>query len=515
MRLLEIVETSRQVAATRARLEKIGQLAALLKRAGADDVGLAVAYLSGYTPVGRVGIGPATLRAAFPDTAVDCGELTLLEVERALRRMAELAGPGSNRERGRIVRALLARATREEQDFLTRLMLGELRQGALEGVMVEAIACAAELPAASVRRAAMFGGDLTEVAGTALAEGRAGLARFSVQLLRPVRPMLAASAEEVGAVLARFERAALEYKLDGARVQVHRAGGEVRIFTRQLRDVTASLPEVVETVRALPVREVILDGEALAFRADGKPRPFQVTMRRFGRRLELDRMQRELPLTTYFFDCLYLDGEDLVDRSTNERTKALAGSLPEPLVVPRTVTADPMEAETFLQEALAAGHEGIMAKALDAPYEAGRRGQTWLKLKPAHTLDLVVLAAEWGSGRRRGWLSNLHLGARDPAAGSFAMLGKTFKGMTDETLEWQTRKLQELEISRDAHTVYVKPELVVEIAFNDVQRSPRYPAGLALRFARVKRYRPDKRPEAADSIDSVRAIYERSATTAD
>ena len=509
MRLGELAQTSKRVARTSARLEKIDLLAATLRRLSDREVPVAVAYLSGELPQGRIGIGPAMLEAAFPDASAAAPTLSLLEVDAALDRIASLSGPGSTGKRGRLLRELLARGTREEQEFLARLLLGELRQGALQGVMVEAIARAADVPASAVRRAHMFSGDLPEVAAAALLEGAQALARFSIQLFRPVQPMLAQTVDEIEDALRRLENAALEYKLDGARVQVHRAGGEVRVYTRRLNDVTAAVPELVEGVLALPVRDIILDGEALAFRPDGKPQPFQVTMRRFGRKLDVARMQRELPLSAYYFDVLYLDGASLSDQPTRERLAAIQEALPEELVIPRTVTGDAEEGEAFLQGALAAGHEGIMAKALDAPYEAGRRGQSWLKLKPAHTLDLVVLAAEWGSGRRRGWLSNLHLGARDPATGGFVMLGKTFKGMTDEMLEWQKRRLQELEVARDEWTVHVRPELVVEIAFNDIQTSPTYPGGLALRFARVKRYRPDKRPEQADTIETVRAIHER------
>ncbi len=391
------------------------------------------------------------------------------------------------------------------------MLMGDLRQGALAGVMVEAVARAAKLPTASVRRALMFSGDLGEIAVAALTHGREGLRRFSLQLFRPVQPMLAQTADEVEEALEGLDVATLEYKLDGARVQVHRAGDEVRVYTRRLNDVTPAVPELVERVAALPVREIVLDGEALALRSDGRPHPFQQTMRRFGRKLDVERMRRELPLQGFYFDCLLLDGEELIDRPAAERLEALGQALPAELAIPRAVAGQLSEAQGFLEAALAVGHEGIMVKALDAPYEAGRRGSSWLKLKPSHTLDLVVLAAEWGSGRRRGWLSNLHLGARDPESGGYVMLGKTFKGMTDEMLEWQTHRLQELEIGRDEWIVYVRPELVVEIAFKEIQESPRYPAGLALRFARVKRYRPDKPADGADTVQSVRAIYEASA----
>ena len=495
------------MARTRSRREKVIQIAATLERLEPREVRVAVAYLSGVLPQGRIGIGPSNLRAAQPDSYAAQPTLTIIDVDAGLERLMSISGTGSASKRARLLHDLLVRATRDEQDFLMRLLLGELRQGALEGVVVEGVAKASGVTGSAVRRALMFSGDLGEVTRTALSEGKSGLARFWIQLFRPVQPMLAQTADEVGDALQRLPSAGFEYKLDGARVQVHRAGDDVRVYTRRLNDVTSAVPELVETVRALPVREIILDGEALAFRRDGRPQPFQVTMRRFGRKLAVGRMRDELPLSAYYFDCLYLDGEGLVDRSTDERVSRLAEALPGSLVVPRLVTAEPAEVEDFLQAALVAGHEGIMAKALDAPYEAGRRGRSWLKLKAAHTLDLVVLAAEWGSGRRRGWLSNLHLGARDPASGGFVMLGKTFKGLKDQTLEWQTRRLQELEVSRDAHTVWVRPELVVEIAFDGVQASPRYPAGLTLRFARVKRYRPDKSAVEVDTIEAVRRIH--------
>jgi DNA ligase-1 len=399
--------------------------------------------------------------------------------------------------------------TAAEQDFLVRLLVGELRQGALEGVMLDAIAAASGLPTADVRRAAMLSGSLRETARVAMgADGAAALARFAVALHRPVQPMLATPADDIASAMARLGTAALEWKVDGARVQAHKAGGEVKVYTRALKDVTASVPEIVEALQALPARELILDGEAIALAPDGTPLPFQVTMRRFGRKLDVEAMRAELPLAAYFFDCLHLDGASLLDAPAQDRFDALAAALPPALVIPRIVTADVAAAEDFYADALARGHEGVMAKALAAPYEAGRRGASWLKVKRAHTLDLVVLAAEWGNGRRRGWLSNLHLGARDPASGGYAMLGKTFKGMTDAMLRWQTERLGALALgSTDGYVVHVRPELVVEIAFDGLQASSRYPSGLALRFARVKRYREDKRPEQADTIDTVRALY--------
>jgi DNA ligase-1 len=407
------------------------------------------------------------------------------------------------------LRDLLARATAAEQDFLGRLLFGELRQGAQEGVMLDAVARAAGTPATALRRAHMLAGDLPAVADAALARGAAGLADFGVRLFRPLQPMLAQSADDVADALARLGTAAFEYKLDGARIQVHRAGDEVRVYTRRLNDVTVSVPEIVEAARALPVDEVVLDGEAIALRKNGSPLPFQETMRRFSRRIDIDRQRAEVPLHAFFFDVLHLDGETLLDNPALLRLDALDDRVPEPMRVPRRITASESDARAFMDEARGKGHEGLLAKALDAPYEAGRRGRGWIKLKPANTLDLVVLAAEWGHGRRTGWLSNLHLGARDPTTGGFVMLGKTFKGMTDEILLWQTSALQELETSRDAYTVHVRPELVVEVAFNEIQASPRYPGGVALRFARLKGYRPDKRPDEADTIDTVRALHTR------
>jgi DNA ligase-1 len=372
--------------------------------------------------------------------------------------------------------------------------------------MVEAIARAAGVPGAEVRRAVMLRGALGPVAEVALAAGVPGLREFRLQVGRPLQPMLASTAPSVEAAMERVGEAAVEWKLDGHRVQVHRAGTEVAVFTRTLDDITARVPEVVAAALALPVSAAVLDGEVIALRADGRPHPFQVTASRVGSRLEVARLAASLPLTAFLFDLLHLDGQDLLDQAGAERHAAMAAVVPETLRIPRTVTADPAAAAAFLDDTLARGHEGVMVKSLAATWEAGRRGAGWLKVKPVHTLDLVVLAAEWGHGRRRGWLSNLHLGARDPSGG-FVMLGKTFKGLTDKLLTWQTERLQELEVSRDAYTVHVRPELVVEIAFDGLQTSPRYPGGLALRFARVLRYRPDKRPEEADTIQTVRALH--------
>ena len=507
-RLTELVVTSQRVAGTSGRLAKVAALAELLRRLSPEEIEIAVAYLSGETRQGKLGLGYAALRDARGGGEPHGDPLTLADVDAALERLSATSGKGSAAARAEQLGALFARATSDERDFLARLIVGELRQGALEGVMLDAIARAAALPAQDVRRAAMYAGGLAAVAKAALTEGAAGLARFSIRLLQPVQPMLATPAEDVAGALAALGTAALEWKLDGARVQVHKAGEEVRVFTRNLNDVTAAVPEAVEAVRALPARELILDGETIALAANGAPQPFQVTMRRFGRKLEVDRLRRELPLAVFFFDALWRNGDDLVDQPAHERFAALADAAPPQLVIPRIVTGDVAEGDAFLAGALAAGHEGIMAKAPEAPYESGRRGASWLKIKRAHTLDLVVLAAEWGSGRREGWLSNLHLGARDPGTGGYVMLGKTFKGLTDETLEWQTAAFLGRETAREGHVVRVRPEIVAEIAFNDLQASPHYPGGLALRFARLKRYRPDKTAAEADTIETVRALYD-------
>jgi DNA ligase 1 len=470
---------------------------------------LAAGYLSGVIPQDKLGVGWASLQAAASGPAADSATVELIEVDAALEQIARTGGKGSAETRLRLLRELLSRLTEDERRFLVGLVTGELRQGALEGLLVEAVAAAAGLPAGDVRRVAMLTGDLPRVARAALTEGAGGLAGFAVRLFHPVLPMLAGTAESETEALAELGEAALEWKLDGARVQIHKGGDEVRVYSRRLNEVTPAVPELVEQARALPARELIAEGEAIALRPDGTPHPFQTTMTRFGRRLDVERTRLTVPLTLFLFDLLYLDGTTLLDEPLVRRADALARTVPPSLLVPRLVTADPAAARGFLDAALARGHEGIMVKALDAPYEAGRRGRRWLKLKPVRTLDLVVLAAEWGHGRRDGWLSNLHLGARDEATGGFVMLGKTFKGMTDEMLAWQTARLQELEIGRDGHTVFVRPELVVEVAFNDLQASPQYPGGLALRFARLKGYRPDKSAGDADTMATLRAIWQR------
>jgi len=505
--LADLVGASRHVADTPGRNAKVAELAACLRRLAPAEIEIAVAYLSGEPRQGRSGIGYSLLRDAHPGVAAGAPSLTIGEVDAALEQIAATAGKGSKSERTRMLSALLTRATTEERDFLGRLMLGELRQGALESLMIDAVAQASCLPAASVRQAAMVATGIAGVAQAALTQGADGLRRFGLALMQPVAPMLAQPADSVTEAIRALGTAAFEWKLDGARVQVHKAGDQVRIFTRHRNEVTASAPEIVEALRSVPVSELILDGEAIALQPNGAPHPFQVTMRRFGRTLEVPAMQASLPLSVFFFDCLRHGADELTQAPASERFEALARALPAPLLIPRIVTGDAAAAEAFYDDALRRGHEGVMAKSLSAPYEAGRRAASWLKIKRLHTLDLVVLAAEWGHGRRKGWLSNLHLAARDDAKGGFVMLGKTFKGMTDQMLAWQTQDLLAREIRRDEWTVHVRPELVVEVAFNDLQASPRYAGGLALRFARVKRYRTDKSAVDADTVETVRAIY--------
>jgi DNA ligase-1 len=499
----DLVLTSTTVAATSSRLKKIELLAALLRGLAPNDAPIAIGFLTGWPRQGKLGVGWSTLEAARPASAAPAPELSIADVDQAFTRLQSVRGKQSGAERRRLLADLMARSTEEEQRFLYALVVGEVRQGALDGVMAEAVARAANVPSDRVRRAAMLAGDLAAVAEAVLTEGEAGLSRWSLQLFRPVQPMLADSAPNVAAALEQLGQASLEWKLDGARIQVHRQDDRVAIYTRSLNEVTGAVPEVVEAVRALPVRELILDGELIALDRDQRPLPFQITMRRFGRRLDVESLRSELPVMPFFFDVLRLDGEDLLDHPLADRLTRLEAVVPPAMRVPRIVTGDPEEGKRFEAGALERGHEGLMAKSLAAPYAAGRRGSAWLKVKTARTLDLVVIGVEWGSGRRQGWLSNLHLGARDPATGGFVMLGKTFKGMTDEILEWQTKELLARETHRDGHIVYVRPELVVEVAFSDVQRSPQYPGGVALRFARIKGYRPDKRPEEADTIHEV------------
>jgi DNA ligase-1 len=595
--LRELVQTSEAVAASSGRTAKITEIAALLRRADPGEVPVVVAFLSGELRQRQIGVGyaslgdllrpghagqppgrpeesPAATAAAVAggtDTAGAGGPLTVAETDAVFEVIGQVAGTGAQSERRRLLAGLFARATETEREFLVRLLAGELHQGALEGVMTEAVARAAGAPAEEVRRAHLLAGSLPLVAQAALAAARvpppapatepgpageagpgtqpgpavsggsaapgapgppggpapepepaadaarAALRAFGLKVGRPLRPMLASSAATVGDAFARLSPAAVEWKIDGIRVQVHRAGTEVAVFTRTLDDITIRVPEITEAVLALDVRAAVFDGEAVALAPDGRPRPFQVTASRTGSHMDVARQRADTPLTPFFFDVLHLDGTDLIDEPAHVRHARLAAVMPADLLVPRVVTGDTGAAGAFFADAVGRGHEGVVVKSLDGIYAAGRRGSEWIKVKPRHTLDLVVLAAEWGHGRRRGWLSNLHLGARDPATGGLVMLGKTFKGLTDEMLTWQTKRLLELADPpgsgpagdlKDAYGVLrVRPELVVEVAFDGVQGSPRYPGGVALRFARVLRHRPDKPAAEADTIGSVLALW--------
>jgi DNA ligase-1 len=515
VQLIDVTTASAEVGATSARLAKIARIADLLRCAGGEDdpklVAVVVSWLSGELPQRQIGVGWAALRTLPPPA--DKSSLTVLQVDAAFSEIGRVAGKGSQARRAELVKGLFSAVTEPEQTFLRRLLGGELRQGALLGVMADAVAKAADIAAPMVRRAAMLGGDLPAVAAAALTGGEAALEQFTLKVGQPVGPMLAQTATGVSDALERLGGTAVfEAKLDGARVQIHRAADAVAIYTRSLDDVTERLPEVVEATLALPVTELIADAEAIALRPDGRPHRFQVTASRFGRSVDIAAARQSQPLSVFVFDLLRLDGDDLLDRPTSERVAALDAIVPKARRVDRLITDDAEAAQRFLDITLGAGHEGVMAKSLTAPYEAGRRGAGWLKVKPVHTLDLVVLGVEWGSGRRTGKLSNIHLGARDPSTGGFVMLGKTFKGMTDAMLEWQTTRFKKLaDGPTDGWVVKLRPEQVVEIAFDGVQGSTRYPGGMALRFARVLRYRDDKGPADADTIDTVRALYEHSA----
>lgn len=506
--LTALVRVSAQVSRERSRRAKITLIANQLGVLGSDAAGLAVSYLSGEIPQGRIGIGPAQIDALRFTGTVSAPALTLFEVDRVLDAVQALKGSGSQGRRRDLLQGLFERASPDERGFLARLLLGELRQGAVQGLVMEAVAQAAGVATGLVRRALMLTGDPSRVTRTALEQGAAGLTAVRLELFRPILPMLAQPADDLDDALARLDAPDLEYKLDGARVQVHKRGEEVRVYSRQGHDVTAAVPEIPELIAPLPLTDLVLDGEVLALRPDGRPYPFQTSMRRFGRRLDVASLRAELPLNAFFFDCIQCDGHLLIDAPASERIQALAQAIPDHAVITRLRPRDAAEARAFLEQALALGHEGIMAKDPAAPYDAGARGRQWLKVKPTQTLDLVVLAAEWGSGRRSRWLSNLHLGARDPAGG-FVMLGKTFKGMTDAMLLWQTERLSALALAQDGPVVQVRPELVVEILFNEIQESAQYPGGLALRFARVKRYRSDKTADQADDIGAVRTLFRR------
>jgi DNA ligase-1 len=507
--LADIVATSREVAATRSRLNKIGLLAGILRQCESAELPAAVGFLCGELRQGRLGLGPRTLSRLRTEPQPTNLAVTVLELDAAFRTLEDLSGKGVASEREQVLSALFARLAAEERTFVVRLILGELRQGALESILLDALAEAAHVSVESVRQAMLFAGNAADVAVSAFRGGEAELLAFTIKLFRPLRPMLAQSAKTAAEAFSRTAPAAAEYKLDGARIQLHREGDRVAVYSRYGNDLSEALPEIVELGRSLSARSLVLDGEVIALRADGRPQPFQVTMQRVGRRLDVAAARADLPLRAFFFDCMYADGQVLVGEANSLRWEALCAAVPPEARVTRLAVATGDEAEAVLRAALASGNEGVVVKALASSYDAGLRGAGWLKVKPAPTLDLVVLAVEWGSGRRKGWLSNLHLGARDPETGGFVMLGKTFKGMTDAMLEWQTEKFQALATERSEWVVKVRPEVVVEIAFDGLQKSSTYPGGLALRFARVKRYRPDKPASDADTIQMVRELFER------
>ncbi|HEU4348859.1 MAG TPA: ATP-dependent DNA ligase [Actinoplanes sp.] len=505
MKFLDLAATSAAVSAVPGRKAKIDLLADALRRLDRAELAAGSAYLAGELRQRQTGVGYASLRDRPPPA--DEATLSVGAVDAAIAEISAVAGAGSQARRRDLVAALFGAATADEQRLLVGLFSGELRQGAQAGLLADAIAKAAEVPPAAVRRALLLSGDLKQVAVAALTGGAPALAGFSLTVGTPLTPMLAQSASDVSsALLATGTPATVDMKLDGIRIQVHRSGDEVSVFTRSLDDITARVPEVVAATRALPVSQIVLDGEAMTLDARGRPRPFQETSSRAATRGGRPGSLDGPVLVPYFFDLLHVDGTDLLDEPGRVRWAALADVLPGELIVGRRAVETEAEAVAVFAEALAMGHEGVVIKAPDAPYDVGRRGSAWVKVKPRHTLDLVVLGVEWGHGRRKGWLSNLHLGARDPRTGGFVMLGKTFKGLTDELLRWQTERFRELAVEDNGWVVTVRPEQVVEVAFDGVQTSPRYPGGVALRFARVLRYRDDKRAEEADTIDMVKAI---------
>jgi DNA ligase 1 len=501
----DVAALTDELVSTRARSRKVAALATVLARAEGDELPVIVAMLAANPRQGRIGVGWRTVANVEAPPAAE-PSLTVGEVDAALTRLAGLHGPGSQAARTAELQGVLGRSTEAEQDLLRRVLVGELRHGALAGLLTDAVAKAFAVPLAAVRRAAMLDGELARVAVVARDGGAEGLGAIGLTVGRPVQPMLAQTAADVADALGLAtggdgRPCSVEWKLDGARIQVHRDGDEVRIYTRNLNDVTDRLPGIVDLARRLPAERLVLDGEAVGVGEDELPRTFQDTMSAFGQ----EDGVAGAGLQSRFFDVLHRDGADLIDRPLTERLAALE-EVAGPWRIPGVITADPADAQRVLDESLAAGHEGVMVKDADSPYDAGRRGGAWRKVKPVHTLDLVVLAVEWGSGRRRGVLSNIHLGARDPETGGFVMVGKTFKGLTDALLAWQTERFTELATDMGDWVVTVRPEQVVEIALDGVQASTRYPGGVALRFARVRRYRDDKGADEADTIDAVRAL---------
>jgi DNA ligase-1 len=501
--LSDVAEASAHVAATSSRSAKVAILAELLRALAPEEVPLVAAFLSGVPRQGRIGVGYAGAYSGGRTGAVNEATLTVADLDRALEEIQATTGSGSATRRRQLLDDLFARATEPEADLVRRLLTGELRQGALAAIMIDAVSQVAGVPAGVTRRALMLSGDLPRTAAVALSEGEPGLRAIGLEVFRPVLPMLASTSESVAEAVGAFELASVEWKLDGIRIQIHRRGDDVRIYTRNLNEITEALPGIAAIARALPVEAAVLDGEALWMTEDG-PAAFQDTVAR------LDNNTQPDGIATFLFDLLHVDGEDLLDTPLRERRARLEAVAPAH-TIPGVITADEADAQRVLDEALRAGHEGVVVKDAASLYAAGRRGKAWRKVKPVKTYDLVVLGAEWGHGRRRGRLSNLHLGARDPESGSFVMVGKTFKGMTDELLEWQTKELLEREVERQGIAVLVRPELVVEIALDGAQASTRYPGGVALRFARVKRYRPDKDAAESDTIDDLRALLQRRA----
>ena len=504
--LAEVVGASKNIADTSSRSRKVAILAELLEELDASEIAITVGLLSGIPRQGRIGVGYSTIYGIERQPAVE-PSLTIDDLDRAIADIQAATGTRSAARRRHVLGELLARATEPEADFVKRFFTGDLRQGALAGLMADAVAKAAGVPADTARRALMLSGDLTRTAEIALTEGEEGLRKVGFELFRPILPMLASTADSVADAVSSFERSSVEWKLDGIRIQIHRRGEDVRVYTRNLNDITAALPGIVDAVLLLRVQQAVLDGEALWMNQDG-PAAFQDTVS------QIDSDAPPEGIKTFLFDLLHVDGDDLLDIPLRDRAARLEALAPQ-LRIPAVITSDPAEGQRVLDESLSAGHEGVVVKDAASLYAAGRRGKAWRKVKPVRTYDLVVLGAEWGHGRRQGWLSNLHLGARDPSTGEFVMVGKCFKGLTDELLAWQTRELVQRETGRRGIAVLVRPELVVEIALDGVQSSTRYPGGVALRFARVKRYRPDKNAEDADSIDDLRALLPARSQAAD
>ncbi len=514
----EVVALGRRLETTAARNKKSDLLADFLRKLGADEIAIAVRLILGRVfgenDPRTLDIGWSTVRMVIrspSQQSLFSRPLTIRRLNDDFSRMADVAGKESRRKRQNILESLLAQMSDSEQEFTLRVLSGEMRQGVVEGVMLDAISKASQQDAEKIRRTNMLLGDIGEVAYVAITEGSPGLARVHPELFRPIKPMLAEMSYDIGEILREHGgRSAFEYKLDGARIQIHGRDQKIKIFSRRLSDVTDSLPDMVELAKSqIRASSFLVEGEVVAVSREGKPLPFQELMRRFRRVHEISLLMKEIPLRLYLFDILFLDDADLFDEPYTERWNRLAGIVQSSLLTPRLITSDRQEAEAFLKESIHAGHEGLMAKALDSNYAPGHRGKKWFKIKPAETLDLVIIAAEWGSGRRKGWLSNYHLGARNPETGGFAMLGKTFKGLTDQEFKDVTRRLMELKIVEDEWVVRVQPKIVVEVAFNEIQRSPRYKSGFALRFARIARFREDKDAESADTIQRVRELYRK------